>query len=350
MKQGEFDLIIIGQGIAGTVLAHVFLEQGRKVLVMDEPSLSACSRVSGGMFNPVVFKRLTSSWMADSLLPALDQFYGKMEALLGEKLLYPKQIVKIFSEKQERELWEKKRVEAVGKFLSPVMDAELENFGKTKFGWAMVERAGYLDVKRFLALSNEYFRAEGIFSEERFDHALMHFENGKARYKDLEAKKIIFCEGYLAQRNPFFSELPFNPAKGESLLVRLKKFHSEKVISKGVALVSLGGDLYRVGSTFAWENINDEITEEAREELLDGLKRIVQEEIEIVDQKAGVRPALDDRRPVMGLHRDHSQLGIFNGMGSKGVMLSPYFARHFFEHLENGTELNREVDVRRFYK
>ncbi|HEY6161712.1 MAG TPA: FAD-dependent oxidoreductase [Bacteroidia bacterium] len=350
MKQHECDLIIVGQGIAGTILAHVLISKGKKILLMDEPSLSSCSRVSGGMFNPVVFKRLTASWMADELIPVLGKFYGNMEQLLGEKLLHFKPIVKIFSEKQERELWEKKRGEAVGKFLSPVMDAELENFGKTKFGWGMVERAGYLDTKKFLALSNEYFRGQDFFLEERFDHSLVRFGSDEARYKDMKAKKIIFCEGYLAQRNPFFSGLPFNPAKGESLLVRLKKFHSEKVINKGVALVPLGGDLYRVGSTFSWKNINDEITQEAREELLDGLKRMVDEEVEIVDQKAGVRPALNDRRPVMGLHREHLQLGIFNGLGSKGVMLAPYFAQHFYDHLEKGTALNAEVNVGRFYK
>jgi hypothetical protein len=41
---------------------------------------------------------------------------------------------------------------------------------------------------------------------------------------------------------------------------------------------------------------------------------------------------------------------MFNGMGSKGVMIAPLFADHFIRHLEDRIPLNPEVDIKRFYK
>ena len=57
-----------------------------------------------------------------------------------------------------------------------------------------------------------------------------------------------------------------------------------------------------------------------------------------------------ERRPFVGLHPKFSNIGILNGMGTKGVMLAPYFSNHFIEHLLDGKALDKEVDVRRFLK
>ena len=56
-----------------------------------------------------------------------------------------------------------------------------------------------------------------------------------------------------------------------------------------------------------------------------------------------------DRRPLIGLHPKHPQLAVFNGMGTKAVMLAPYFAIAFSDFLETGKELNSEVDIKRYY-
>ena len=71
---------------------------------------------------------------------------------------------------------------------------------------------------------------------------------------------------------------------------------------------------------------------------------------EIIDHQAGIRPTVKDRRPLLGVHPAHHQLAIFNGMGTKGVMLAPYFANHLVNHLENDDKLLPEIDIVRFGK
>jgi glycine/D-amino acid oxidase-like deaminating enzyme len=78
------------------------------------------------------------------------------------------------------------------------------------------------------------------------------------------------------------------------------------------------------------------------------LKEILQVPFKVLDHKVGIRPTVKDRRPLLGMHMEHKRLGIFNGLGTRGVMLAPYFANHLANHIFNGDKLNSVVDILRF--
>ena len=42
-------------------------------------------------------------------------------------------------------------------------------------------------------------------------------------------------------------------------------------------------------------------------------------------------------------HPDHENVGIFNGLGTKGVTLAPHFARHIADYLLNKSVIDKEV-------
>ena len=67
----------------------------------------------------------------------------------------------------------------------------------------------------------------------------------------------------------------------------------------------------------------------------------------MVGHSAGVRPCTATTRPHLGRHPQDGRLLCFNGFGSKGYALSPYFARHFADFLEGKTELDKEADLSR---
>src|SRR3954469_5143469 len=114
----HYNYIIVGQGLVGTILAQTLLKQHKSVLVIDAPGLSTTSKIAAGLYNPVVFKRLVKSWMADELIPFMDNFYKEAEQLLNKQFYFKKQIVKLFADEAEKTFWLKKSQEEVGSYLS----------------------------------------------------------------------------------------------------------------------------------------------------------------------------------------------------------------------------------------
>ena len=137
--------------------------------------------------------------------------------------------------------------------------------------------------------------------------------------------------------------------KGEILLVRIKDFDSQKVINKGVFILPIGNNLYKVGATYEWKDLSETPTEKGKLELLEKLKLVLKVPFELIEHRSGIRPTVKDRRPLIGIHPEHPQLGIFNGMGTKAVLLAPYFAQEFAGFLDGKNALNKEVSIHRFY-
>ena len=108
--------------------------------------------------------------------------------------------------------------------------------------------------------------------------------------------------------------------------------------------------LFWLGSIYLWEYENLDITQDFRNKAESILKEWIRIPFRIVDHLAGLRPATLERRPFVGLHPQHKQIGILNGMGTKGCSLAPYFARQLADHLLFHMDITPEADVRRFSK
>jgi glycine oxidase len=350
----RYDYIIIGQGIAGTVMAHTLLTEGKSVLIIDEGMENSTSAIAAGLYNPVVFKRLVKSWMADELIPYMDAFYTDAEQLLGQQFYYKKQIVKLFADVAEKEFWLKKAEEEVGFYLSKAIDNHfLNELIENPHGAAEVKSAGNLDTGVFLKAFRNRFIRQGCLLQEKFDHGDLSVSEGKVSYHNNDADKIIFCEGHHSVNNPYFKWLPFKLTKGELLTIQLKgtaQIPLNKVINKGVFILPLNNNTYKVGATYEWADLTEQPTEKGKQELIEKLKKVIQVPFEIVQHQAGIRPTVHDRRPLIGLHPAYPSVGIFNGMGTKGVMLAPYFAKHFSLFLDKKENLSEEVNCNRFIK
>lgn len=348
----KVDYIIVGQGLAGSILALTLLKYGRSVIVIDQAANSSASRVAAGLYNPVVFKRLVKSWMADDLLTYMDEFYPEMEDQLGAQFYFSKRILKPFAEEQEKTLWLKKIEEPIGKYLNEaIFEDDLNGIIYNPLGISEVMNAGNLDTIQFLNSSKTYFQKNNQFIEELFEYNQLVMKEESVFYKGISASKIIFCEGYKAIENPYFKWLPFKLTKGETLTIQLKHSHHipfNTVINKAVFILPIGNDIYKVGATYEWEDLTESTTEKGKSELVEKLQKVLKVPFEIIDHQAGVRPTVNDRRPLIGLHPEHPQLAVFNGMGTKGVMLAPFFAFQFANFLRHHTALDKEVDIARF--
>jgi glycine/D-amino acid oxidase-like deaminating enzyme len=152
-------------------------------------------------------------------------------------------------------------------------------------------------------------------------------------------------------QNPLFSYLPFNPAKGEILIVKIPDYpFKDKMVKDGIFIIHLKDDVYWVGSSYNRNFENPEPSEEEKNNLISELKNLIKRPFEILDHKAAIRPTVRDRKPFLGKHPDFENVYIFNGLGAKGSYLGPYFARQMLEFLEYGKSLEKDVDITRVKK
>ena len=353
-NNSHLDFIIVGQGIAGSVLALSLIKAGYKILIINKPQLSLSSKIAAGIWNPIVFKRLTKSWLADDLIPELISFYEYCEKTLNANLIQKRAIIKPFTEDQEKILWLKKANdhENINNFLDKMHYENLqldENYIVKSY--SKVLHAGNLDVEHFLESTTIYLENNFSYLAEEFDFAQLTLTANDVLYKTISAKNIIFCEGHLITKNPYFNWIPMKPAKGETLTIHCLniKLHND-IFNKGFFIMPLGNDLYKVGATYEWDTLNDFPTENGKAELIKKIDSIMSIPYQITAHQAGIRPAVIDRRPVVGAHPEYKNTFIFNGFGTKAVMLAPYFAKQLLNFIQKNTAINTEVNPARFKK
>jgi len=345
----DVDYIIVGQGLAGSVLAYSLMQKNQKVLVVDEEAKSSSSKVAAGLCNPVVFKRLTKSWMIDEVLPVAKAFYQNQEQLLNEQFYFDVPLYKLFVDEKEQQFWKQKSNEPhlfdwINDKIEFPFDTTLMNY---PFGASKTLQSGFLKTASWLNQFKNYLIKQDAYLNQKFDYSDIKFKENEVDWKGYSAKKIIFCEGYQSVKNPYFDWLPFKLTKGEVLTVQFKNLELKHAINKGVFVLPYDGN-YKLGATYNWDELDEVSTDEGREQLLKRAARFINDEIEIIEHKAGVRPTVSDRRPLLGMHPKHNQLAVFNGLGTKGVMLAPYFANKMVNFITKNEELPKEVNINRF--
>ena len=348
----EADFFIVGQGLAGTLLANELLRRKQTILVFDDPDLPKASAVAAGLINPVVFRRMTKSWLIDETFPQMETTYRQLEDLLQASLYFPAKILKTLNE-QELIFWKEK---AFANKLTNYITAEPLQFHRNKYlenasSFGLVNSSGRLDIHKFVSSFSIFLEKQNMHRHERFDTEKLLVHDNFVSYEGLRARKIIFCEGSAASQNPFFQKLKFKHSKGELLELEIPDLNLDEIISDDIFMMPVGNNRYKAGATYSWDELNAETTATAREELLQKLKNMIDVPFKVIDQKAGIRPTMHDRKPVIGLSPDQPNIGIFNGLGSKGVLLGPYFARQLAEFLTgNSTYIHPEAHIGRYFR
>lgn len=348
----HFDYIIVGQGLAGTILTEHLLNKNKSVLVIDN-NQNYSSSVAAGIINPIVFKRITKSWRADDLVPKLNQFYSEIEKKYAVSILEQIDMVKIFNSFEDQNNWLGKMQDInFSKYLSDEKKIAFaqENYIH-QYGYGVVKKAARLDITTFLRSCKDNYSKQGYLLEESFVFKSLSIDEKGLQYKDISASKIIFCEGYKLKENPYFDYLNLINTKGEILDVSVDGYDVDYILNRGFFMYPKKDNTYTVGATYSWHDESLNTTEEAKNELLEKVSAtLLNKKVEVVNHKTGIRPTTPDHKPLIGAHPEHKNMFVFNGLGTKGVMIAPYFAEQLANHLEENLSLDKEVDIKRFDK
>ena len=347
--QPEF--IIIGQGISGTFLSYYLLKEKKSFLVIDNNKPDTASRIAAGIISPVTGRRLVKTWMIDEVIPFVQKAYSNLGNDLGISTITEKKIIDFFPTPQMRLAFLERMNEDQTYLQEEEDSAKLRNYFNYELGYGIISPAFIIHIEKVLPAWRGQLLQKNLLLEEDFELSHLKIETGKIRYKKIVADKIIFCDGTASINNPYFKQLPFAFNKGEVLVIEAKDLPATHIYKKGLILSPLQDDnLFWVGTNYLWEYKDEFPTKEFREQTGNLLKKWLKVPFKIIDHKAAIRPANIERRPFVGMHPVHLNIGILNGMGSKGCSLAPFFAKQLTDNLLDKKELMPEADIKRFSK
>lgn len=343
------DFLVVGQGLAGTLIALELEKLGRKVLIVDDGWKSAASQVAAGVLNPVTGMRIVKTLGADDLVPAAKRVYAALGERFGETFFHEIPFYRFYTSEHEKSVKAKreKNPEYEGWLSADVPAGALCGGGLAdRLGGFFVNRAGWLDIPKLLARTREMWRSRGVFLEENFNYADVEASRGGVRWRGRDVRGgIIFCEGFRVRENPWFSHLKWQPAKGEFVEIELagtEKFQGQ-ILKSSVAAIPLGGTRWRVGTNYDRDTLDSQPTPEVAERIRRSFFSIFAgtpdaDSARIVAHRAGVRPAVQGTLPKVGAHEKFSKIFLFNGFGSKGVTWLPLYAERFAENLNKASK------------
>ncbi len=346
----KVDYIIVGLGLAGIAFCEQLENAGKSFLAFDN-GLGGASRVAAGLYNPVILKRYTLPWKAIEQLDIAIPYFKRIERKIQTQCIQELPVQKVFSSIEDQNNWfAASDKPELGRFVSTELISDTNPHINAPYAYGRVLETGRIDIKILQKKYQAYLESKNAFAKADFDYSAIEFTEHGIVYKGIRAKRIVFAEGYGMKNNPYFKQLPLVGNKGEYIIIKAAHLKLTAAIKTSFFIVPLGDDLYKVGATFNWENKDIIPTKSAREELIQKFTSLVSCEYEIIDQEVGIRPTVSDRRALLGVHPEYPQLVVFNGLGTRGIMMSAMLAINLYEHLENGEDLLEEVNIKRFDK
>lgn len=351
-------VLIVGQGLAGTLLAWRLERTGVPFHIADPGSPDAASRVAPGIINPLAGKRLNPSWRVAEQLPEALQTYRAIEQEFpGVTFFNPTPIVRVIKDKRQLDYFRKRRV--LGQSapwveetlepgrLGPLIDDSLGSFIERGSGW--------LDTAHLVQTLRHRWISQGKLTNCAITPDALQPDGSGWRWQSLWVSRVVFCEGWRAALNPRFTFIPFKPARGEMLELErlsgpfLPEHLENAILNRSKWLLPMGNNRYRAGASYFWDDFDKGPDPEMGQSILDAIREFVCADFRKISQVCGTRPIVDDYRPVLGEHPSHDGLFIFNGLGSKGVLSAPWLSALLANHLTNRCPLPDEVRVDRFW-
>lgn len=345
------DFLIVGQGLAGTILATEIKSRGQTFKIVDSGYQKGSTYVAAGVINPLVLKRLTKSWRAKEFIKYNEDFYKRLNQFYGKKIHIKNKLFKLINSDDEQLFWSKRfKEEDVSFFINEQLDSSIshENKWSTSFHKGEVQHTSWVNLKLLLHQYRTVHQDHII--EDQFDFNDLQVTEQIVTYKTIKAKSIVFCDGAKIKDNPFFSYIPMGFNKGELITIESKDLDIKDMFKKKVFILPFEKNIYKVGATFEWKWESNSPSEKKKKELIEDLNQLINVPYRVIKHEAGIRPSVKDRRPLLGAHPTQKNTYIFNGLGSRGCLMAPLLSKELIDFIEYGKALHQESDIQRFQK
>jgi glycine/D-amino acid oxidase-like deaminating enzyme len=327
----EFDYLIIGQGLAGTLLSYQLLKRGHHVGVINTTDRTSSSYVAAGLLAPITGPRLAKTWPDDAAYNYACALYQALEQELNCSFYHPKPYIRILDD-ASLQAYAKRRL-ADPAYTNYISRMSVTINGKT-LPAVTIAQAAHVDTTKLLDAYRAWLQKQRCYIEEMFDETAMQLQDDLIAYKDIRARNIIYCNGLAAGNSRFFPELAFNPTKGE--IITIKTEHTTQSIHamESMFVLPIGNSTYHVGATYERDYAHAHPTTTARDQLEQAYAQFSTQPYMVINHQAGIRPTTFGHHPYSFWHKEYPNIAVFSGFGSKGLSLIPAYARMLIDQRE----------------
>lgn len=314
---------IVGQGMAGSMLAWQLERAGTPFRIFDRGHAVAASRVGAGLVSPLTGRRLVPTWGFAAWRDDVLRDYRELEDELGIEIVREMRIRRRFRDAAQRELFEQRtRVPEVARWVEGIDESGL---------W--LRGALQVETGKLIAALRRRWLDLGCLEEREM------VDSGESSIP------TIWCVG--AGDMPL-DKIPWEPSRGELIVGELDGLAEDVVLNDGQWLLPLGGGEVRVGSTFDRVDLQSGSTAEGVAQLKTAATRLAGKPLTNVRGEAGLRVTVPDRRPVVGWVDEGKTMGVLAGLAAKGALWAPALARQWAADGLAGDHLHQAVRATRY--
>ncbi len=344
----KIDYLIVGQGLAGSLLAWRLLERKKRILVVDRDEAVTSSKVAAGLVTPLTGSQFKITPAFEERLLYARKFYWEAEESTGDRFFHHVPIAKLFRDEIESTAWQKIETGEGSPhhpYVAPL--PEHPDLLHQNHGGFEMKGGGWLDVPRFLETTRQHLLERASYAIGRVRCEDVDTTGNGIRWKNVEASAVIFAEGWSATSNPWFDWLKMHNALGDILQVKIPALSQvQHIVNRGAWLLPLGGDRFKTGSNYRHRIEDATPDDEGRSEIAGKLETITSQPYEILEHQCAIRPIIKRSQVFCGIHPSENGVAFFNGLGSKGVVNGPWYADRMVAHLEDQLPLPPEADIR----
>jgi len=346
-------VIIVGQGFAGTAVAWTLASRGIDFVVIDNEIPQTSSRIAAGLVTPITGKRAVKTWEWDEAWELARSFYPEIERRTGTNFWTIQPALRLFDSEEERARIENQTMIHSDLVTSYQPSCAMDQSIDQSFGGILMKVAARLDGLAYLEASRDAFQQRNAYHRRSIDlmnDIQVSAESIAIPALGVRARNLVICQGFSPEPNPWFSSLPLVPAQGDILTVDIPSFYEMRTIHRNVWITPVGNQTknalkthYLVGSTYRWRPLDGLPSLDARQEILSKLSRWLVRPIEVIDHRAAIRPTSFDQKPLVGKSPMDPRIWVLNGLGAKGTLMAPWCAEQLVEALLDGSEVQSSL-------
>ena len=158
------NILIIGQGIAGSCLAWELKRRGSEFTVADRPVAETASRVAAGLVNPLTGRAFRPGWRQEECLAAAEAFYPETERELGGSWWQKTPIFREVETEDQFEIWQERQTAPEScAYAGPLFPWPEHWEGRGKA--AYTRGSAVLHVENMVTAMRRFFMEQGRFVE-----------------------------------------------------------------------------------------------------------------------------------------------------------------------------------------